>query len=202
MPFLNQLKDLLQVQTDVDFADLCGKRRPNMSNYLANRTHAGDSVLEDCLLNATVRRVFSDPPDEDTRLGKKAPGFLDEVTSALFGREIHPLVEVELVPQVQRDLPNSSGVYILYDSAANVLYIGQAKSFRAEVWQTLDRQIPVGMRIGPNMNKSQPIIRKLASYMSLYEINNPQLRHNIEALLIRVFINQTHNSNIGRFRTG
>ena len=51
------------------------------------------------------------------------------------------------------------------------------------------------------MKKSKPTIRKLASYMSLYEIKNARLRHNIEALLIRVFINQTHSSNIAHFRT-
>ena len=51
------------------------------------------------------------------------------------------------------------------------------------------------------MRKSKPTVWNLASYMSLYEINNSRLRHNIEALLIRVFINQTHNSNIAKFKT-
>ena len=92
-------------------------------------------------------------------------------------------------------------MYILYDSAATVLYIGQAESFRAEVWQTLDRNnILVGMRFGPDMTTSKPVIRKLASYMSLYRIDSADLRHNIEALLIRVFINQVHNRRIGKFR--
>ena len=101
---------------------------------------------------------------------------------------------------MRRRLPESGGVYILYDSAANVLYIGQAKSFRDEIPQTLNRNIPVGMRFGPDMKRSQPTIEKLARYMSLYRIDNERLRHNIEALFIRVFINQTHNSNIGKFK--
>ena len=42
-------------------------------------------------------------------------------------------------------------------------------------------------------------IWELAMYLSLYEIESRRLRHNVEALLIRVFINQTHNSNIGHF---
>lgn len=91
-------------------------------------------------------------------------------------------------------------MYILYDSAANVLYIGKARSFRAEVWQTLSRNIPVGMRFGPDMRSNPVVFRELASYMSLYRIDNARLRHNIEALLIRVFINQVHNRRIGEFR--
>ena len=51
---------------------------------------------------------------------------------------------------------------MLYDSAGNVLYIGQAKSFRAEVWQTLkEREIPVGMRFGPRMMRVRPTIWEL-----------------------------------------
>ena len=42
-------------------------------------------------------------------------------------------------------------------------------------------------------------IWELATYLSLYEIESRRLRHNVEALLLRVFINQTHNSNIGHF---
>ena len=55
------------------------------------------------------------------------------------------------------------------------------------------------MRFGPKMNRKRPQIRELATYLSLYEIESRRLRHNVEALLIRVFINQTHNSNIGHF---
>lgn len=202
MPFLNELKDLLDVGTVTEFAEMCGKRTTNMANYLNGVSTPGRSVLEDCLLNATLSRVFENSPGYNTRLGKKAKRVKNGVVSNVFGQEIQPLSEVEAIPNRRRDLPNWGGVYILYDSAANVLYVGKAASFRAEVWQTLDREIPVGMRFGPDMNEATPIIRALASYMSLYRIDNQRLRHNIEALLIRVFINQTHNRRIGRFRTG
>ena len=202
MQFLQDLKELLQVETDARFARMCGKLRGDMSNYLSGARTARASVLEDCLLNATMARVFHDPPDEGTRLGRKARNLRDEVTSSLFGREIRPHCEVAPLPDAPAELPTSGGVYILYDSAASVLYIGQATNFQTRVWHSLGRRIPVGMRFGPNMTKSRPFIRDLATYISLYEIDNAQLRHNIEALLIRVFINQTHNSNIGRFTTG
>ena len=203
MAFLNELKKVLGIRTSAEFAHMCGKHPQNMTNYLNGS--AGDSVLEDCLLNATASRIFDKPSDEKTRLGKKAKklraSVLDSAISNLFGEKIKPLQEVEAIPEERDDLPRSGGVYILYDSAGNVLYVGKARSFRTRVWQTLDKKIPVGMRFGPNLTKSQPTIWELATYMSLYEIENSRLRHNIEALLIRVFINQTHNSNIGKFKT-
>lgn len=205
MAFLNKLKDLLQIENQADFARMCKKQQTNMTRYLRGNRSPGRQVLRDCLLNAVISRIFQNPPADNTTFGQDVQKIRDDVLSStvsnLFGQEIQSLKEVEPIPKNRNKLPESGGVYILYDSAATVLYIGQAKSFRAEVWQTLDRNnIPVGMRFGPDMTTSKPVIRKLALYMSLYQIDNKQLRHNIEALLIRVFINQTHNSNIAKFK--
>lgn len=204
MAFLNQLKDSLQIESTAEFSRMCKKQQANMTRYLRGNLSPGRKVLRDCLLNATISRIFKNPPADNTTFGQDAQRIRDDVLSStisnLFGQEIQSLKEVEPIPKNRNELPESGGVYILYDSAANVLYIGKATSFRAEVWQTLGRNIPVGMRFGPDMRKSKPVIRKLASYMSLYQIDNRQLRRNIEALLIRVFINQTHNSNIARFQ--
>lgn len=202
MAFLKQLKDILQIESAAEFSRMCRKQQSNMTGYL--RGDPGRQVLQDCLLNATISRIFKNPPADNTRFGKKAKGIRDDVLSSaisnLFGREIQPLEEVVSIPEERGELPPPGGVYILYDSAANVLYIGQATSFRSEVWQTLRRHIPVEMRFGPRMRTSRPTFRELARYMSLYRIDNERLRHNIEALFIRVFINQTHNSNIGKFK--
>lgn len=199
MAFLNKLQALLQIENQADFARMCRKHPPNMANYLNGRVKPGPQVLRDCLLNSTISRIFENPPDNDARFAERANRLRNDVLSSVFEWEIRPLYEIVSIPENQNGLPKSGGVYILYDSAANVLYIGKAKSFRAEVWQTLQRKIPVGMRFGPDMQRSTPDIKDMASYMSLYRIDNERLRHNIEAILIRVFINQTHNTNIARF---
>ena len=204
MAFLRQLKDILQIESTAEFSRMCGKQQPNMTGYLNGNLSPGIRVLEDCLLNATISRIFREPLGDDTRFEGKAKKLRNKVWNDvlinLFEQEIQSLQEVEPIPENQRELPESGGAYILYDSAANVLYIGKATSFKAEVWQTLDRNIPVEMRFGPDMRRFNPTIRDLASYMSLYQIDNERFRHNIEALLIRVFINQTHNRNIGKFK--
>ncbi len=132
--------------------------------------------------------------------GKKRPGIgvLRKSLQKLYEWEITSKCEMEEIPEA-KDLPESGGVYILYDSAGNVLYVGQAKTFRTEVQVALKKQVESGMRFGSRLRKTRPQIRDLARYLSLYEIESDRLRHNLEALLIRVVINQAHNRNIGHF---
>lgn len=125
---------------------------------------------------------------------------LKDCATSLFEWGVTPCMEVQKIPGRLRALPDNPGIYILYDSGGNVLYIGKATSFRTEIYQTLGRKVPVGIRLGPNLRRTQPKLKALATHLSLYEIESPRARHNIEALLLRVFANQTHNSNKGSFR--
>lgn len=200
MKFLRQLRDTLQANTSTEFAAMCGREPQIMASYIDGTRKPRKRALEQCVLNAAISRVFDEPPAEDTSRGRKTKTLRNRVVSKLFAEEVQPLWEIQPVPDEQTDLPISAGVYVLYDSGAYVLYVGQASNFRNQVWQTLDRRIPVQMRLGPDMNNARPTLWELASYLSLYQIDNAALRHNVEALLIRVTINQTHNRNLGHFR--
>ena len=125
---------------------------------------------------------------------------LKSCVTRLFEWAVTPRMEIEEIPDKLSSLPTIPGVYVIYDSGGQVLYIGIATSFRVEVRQTLGRKIPVGIRLGPKLNKKQHKIKDLATHLSLYEIDSPRMRHNIEVLLLRVFANQTHNSNIGSLK--
>ena len=169
--FLQKLYEFSGSSSIAEFARKCGKQPANMNQYLNNKRMPGDKVLTDCM-------------------------------QGIFGWGIDPILEIEEIPERQTDIEQSSGVYVLHDSAGNVLYIGRATNFRQEVWQTLGRSIPIGMRFGPDLGTNQyPTLWDVATYYSLYEISDSTLRHNVEALLLRVFINQTHNRKIGKFRS-
>ncbi len=131
--------------------------------------------------------------------GAKVPGdkVLASAARHLFEWDIQGDLEVEPVPKNLNGLPDDPGIYVLYDSGGNVLYLGKATSFRTEVRQALGRHIPGGIRLGPKLKKTRPLLKDLATHLSLYRIGSARARHNIEALLLRVFVNQTHNSNIG-----
>ena len=171
--FINKLRDLLPVTSTREFAGLCGKQEANISAYLNGSSTPGDRVLRSCLENIILSWRIE--PE----------------------REIQPI-------EGAKPMPDSGGVYILYDSGGNVLYIGKAKDLSTEVKLSLRKPIPpgerVGLRFGPNLTRKKPTLRDLAHYVSLYLISDGGLRHNVEALLLRVFANQTYNSAIGHFR--
>lgn len=131
--------------------------------------------------------------------GKKTPGskVLNSCLEHLYGWKIKPVMEISEMPPVN-DIPQLPGIYVFYDSGAQVLYIGKATDLRAEVRQTLGRKVPIGLRFGPVLKKVYPTFKDLTTHLSLYEVPSSHLRHNFEALLLRVFANQTHNSNVGQ----
>jgi transcriptional regulator with XRE-family HTH domain len=133
--------------------------------------------------------------------GQSQPGkkVLASCVRHLFEWAVQPIREIEPIPRLN-DLPKTAGLYILYDSAGAILYVGKAKNFRAEVRQTLGRRLPEPLRFGPKLSKRRPFLRDVAFRLSLYEILSPRLRHNLEAMFLRSIANQTHNSNIGKAR--
>lgn len=204
--FLKKLKTLLKINDWKTFSVMCNKQQSNISSYIHENSKLTEGVLTDCLLNVTISRIFRTPSNTGTELEEKTNklrnSVLNSAISELFGKEIIVIQELQHKPEERRmkQLPKSGGVYILYDSAGNVLYIGQATNFEERLRNTFSREIPVGMRLGTGLQKSKPKIGSLVRYISLYQIDNKNLRHNIEALLLRVFVNQTHNKNIGKFK--
>ena len=154
------------------FAQKCGKMESNMSDYLNGKKVPGDRVRRSCLKNI-ARSEFGWPIEAEREIQQLGDGLA---------------------------MPSCGGIYILYDSGGNVLYIGKATNLRNEVRVALGNPVPVGLRFGADLSKKKPKLRDLAGYVSLYLISDAFLRHNVEALLLRVFANQTHNSNVGKFK--
>ncbi|HEB89702.1 MAG TPA: hypothetical protein ENI85_09040 [Deltaproteobacteria bacterium] len=117
-----------------------------------------------------------------------------------FQWRVTSIAELEPLPSNLNTLPTDPGIYVFYDSAGNVLYIGKATNLRTEIRQTLGRSVPEGIRFGPTLGKSHPRLRRITARYSAYSVPSPRLRHNLEALLLRVHPNQTHNQNIGNFK--
>lgn len=135
--------------------------------------------------------------------GKKTPGRRASLTAARHLAEWRVVTHFEVSPisSPLSLLPTAGGIYVLYDSGGNVIYLGQAKSLKGEIKATLERATNFPVRSAPKLSvKKKPLYRDLATYFSVYEVHSPRLRHNLEALLLRVFPNQTHNNKLGEFR--
>jgi len=133
--------------------------------------------------------------------GRKIPGknvLLSGLRHA-FEWEVIPIVEVG--PIDLKSLTSEAGVYCLYDSSASIIYVGQATNLRQEVRQALGRRMNFPVRRGPALSKKdRPSYKEIAQYLSAYEVPSARMRHNLEALLLRAFPNQSHNNKMGNFR--
>jgi len=132
--------------------------------------------------------------------GRILPGkrVLESCVGQISEWRVQAIKEIEELPKNLNSLPKAPGIYVLYDSAGAVLYIGKATNFRSEVQQTLRRRLPEPVRFGPGLGKKRPYLREVVRRLSLYKVESARLRHNLEAIFLRVFANQTHNSNIGK----
>jgi hypothetical protein len=117
-----------------------------------------------------------------------------------FEWEVEAIVEVEAIAEHKGQVPAAPGIYALYDSSASVLYLGQASNLKVELNQTLNRVCNFPVRQGPALaKKARPRYKDIATHLSAYHVQSPRLRHNLEALLLRLFPNQGHNNKIGNF---
>ena len=152
------------------FARALGKKYTNLSQYLSGSKKVGPRTLKSAVYH----------------LGE-------------WG--VTPLMEVEPKPSSLSDIPQTPGIYALYDSSASLLYVGQATHLRTEITQTLNRETNFPVRTGPQLaKKRKPRYKDIATKISAYEVPSDRLRHNLEALLLRVFPNQSHNNKLGKFR--
>lgn len=114
---------------------------------------------------------------------------------------ISPILEVRRRPSTLTEIPQTPGIYAFYDSSASILYVGQATKLRAEITSALNRKMTFPIRSGPQLAKKHRLKYKdVTQFISAYEVPSPRLRHNLEALLLRVFPNQAHNNKLGKFR--
>jgi hypothetical protein len=153
-----------------EFARRIGKKAPNVTNYLSGKSVPGDHALRSALRHA-------------------------------FEWEVISLVEIKPVKEHANSLPHEPGIYCLYDSSGGVIYVGQAKDLKQEVAQTLQRDMNFPVRLGPKLSlKAYRKYKTVAAYLSAYEVQSPRMRHNLEALLLRSFPNQSHNNKMGNFK--
>jgi hypothetical protein len=169
--FINYLAELLDLGAkNAQFAKRIGKKPQNVSGYLSGGLVPGKRVLQSSLRHA-------------------------------FEWEVAEVVEIRPVREHASKLPEEPGIYALYDSSGSAIYVGQASNLKSEVAQTLQREMNFPVRLGPRISrKEHRRYKDVAAYVSAYKVPSPRMRHNLEALLLRVFPNQSHNNKMGNFR--
>jgi len=153
-----------------EFAGRIGKKTPNVHAYMSGKKSPGKKVLLSALRHA-------------------------------FEWDVTPVAEVEPVGNVVKSFPTNPGVYCLYDSSGSAIYTGQATNLKQEMSLALQRKMNFPVRLGPSLSKkAHPKYKVVATYIAAYEVPSRRVRHNLEALLLRAFPNQSHNNKLGRFQ--
>jgi hypothetical protein len=153
-----------------EFARRIGKKTPNVHLYMSSKLVPGKKVLLSALRHA-------------------------------FEWDVKTVAEVQPIDEAAASLPTNPGVYCLYDSSGSVIYVGQATNLKQEVGQARQRKTNFPVRLGPKLStKAHPKYKAVAEYLTAYEVRSTRMRHNLEALLLRAFPNQSHNNKMGRFR--
>jgi len=116
-----------------------------------------------------------------------------------YGWPVVPLQEIAEFDGDWTQVPTVGGIYVFYDSAGNVVYFGKATNLKSEVKQSYNRRSSFPTRLGLDLKKSKQTFGSATKFLSLYRIDNARIRKNFEAFLLRVFPNQTHNHNLGKF---
>lgn len=192
MPAFQALYDYIcehyEVQTQAEVATLLGVHQPQVNGWLNGK---GPS-------KATWKRL----------LGRLAGNVTRDVVWPIFEFEaFHPHVDgASWVLQRDRGankamrakLDGKIGLYIFYDSAYRVLYVGKsASNLDVEVRQRLDAR--VNRAVYAPKRKTTVKMGDLARYVSAYSVYPKEAIHNLEVLLLRAFANDTANTNIGHF---
>jgi hypothetical protein len=161
------------------------------------------STLLDLDGGAFAHHIGKNPANVNSYLsGAKIPQkkVLLGATRHAFEWDVIPLVEVRALESHKRSVPPVPGIDALFDSSASVVYFGQALNLKSELNQALNRRCTFPVRRGPILaRKDRPKYKDIASYVSAYQVNSPRSRHNLEALLLRLFPNQSHNNKMGNF---
>lgn len=123
--------------------------------------------------------------------------------------EIHPIQngnswrltrEVARETGLRNELLARPGLYMFYDSAGRVTYVGKATNLWNEVKQRLRASVNRPFYCPSKKARIQQGV--VARYLSAYEIRVPAATHNLEALMLRAFPNDLANINRGHFKDG
>jgi hypothetical protein len=117
---------------------------------------------------------------------------------------VRALVERQPIPvglKMPAALNGRAGVYALFSSSGTILYFGKATDLRVEIKQTLQRMTTTGFVL-EGVKNGKHAFRTIATRYSAFAIcrGDSDFRHDVEALILRMVINDTFNRNLGHFK--
>lgn len=138
----------------------------------------------------------------DYLTGKKPVGKAAAKSAIRHLSEWSVVEDVTMLPIAKRAAVCAHpGIYFIYDSAGNCVYIGQASNLRTEVGARLTtKRMRHGIWRDPTLKLTRYRILEVAAFVTTFRVDSPRLRHNLEALFLLTVMNQTQNAKKGKFK--
>ena len=158
--------------------------------------------LTDTNVSQLAKLIGKKQPNVSNYLGQYPPDKRAMKSAIRHLAEWSLLEDVTMLPIAQRNTVCSHpGIYFIYDSAGNCVYIGQASNLRTEVGARLTtKKMRHGIWRDPQLKLTRYPILDVAAFVTTYRVDSPRLRHNLEALFLLTVMNQTQNAKKGKFK--
>ena len=126
---------------------------------------------------------------------------LKKAGQQIFSPGFEVLAERDPLPtRLPNNLKRKGGLYALFSSSGALLYFGKATNLHFEINQTLNRNAPKRLVVGTA--NAIYTFRQLAHFYSAYHVirGDSDLRHDLEALVIRTTRSDTLNTQGAHFK--
>lgn len=178
-----------EVKTQRDVGGVLGLHQPQVANWLKN---PGAS-------QRTWERLYRKLVEQAAKELVWPLVEFEEVAPVRKGGSWQIDADAAIRSKLKTKLGGQVGLYMYYDSAGRILYVGQAKTnLWAEVVQRLKASVNRDICL-PKKTKNAAM-GQFARRVSAYGVGVPSAIPNLEALLIRAFANDHGNTNSANFR--
>jgi predicted transcriptional regulator len=149
-----------------------------------------------------AKLIGKQQPNVSSYLSSKPPDKRAMQSALRHISEWSVLEDVTMLPIAKRaTVCQHPGIFFIYDSAGNCVYIGQASNLRTEVGARLTtKRMRHGIWRDPKLKLTRYPILAVAAFVTTFRVDSPRLRHNLEALFLVTVINQTQNAKKGKFK--
>jgi len=207
---IDELKKQFGIKTDSELKKATGLSIPTINNWKSNPAKLTPLQIGNLIKKARRKErkdiisTIASPIVEyyEVKVSESRQGAKDEIISSVSSKG----------KSLKKELENSQGIYVFYNSQCKVIYLGKAK--KQSLWKEMnlafnrerDSQFvwrvqhpDVGQTFVPafkkprKLQKTYVFLSEIAAYFSAYVVA-PDLIDNIEALMIRCFANDLTNT--------
>ena len=185
------IEDKFEIESIPERGKFLGIQNANFYNYL-NKNNFGETVAYN-----SIEKLISNYSEKITGSAINPIYELRKIKPRKYGQTFLIYDEETIQEEIKNALDGKKGIYAFYNSQAKLIYVGKtSNNFFTEISQQLGRDIEV---YEENFQKKKIKQGTIVNYFSAYEVKEPKLISDIEALIIRLTYTENLNEKLENF---